>query len=203
MQSTAEFHKVLERISLSCSTNSGLTVLWKMQVGSVKIFLQTAEDLRRLNHRAHCTPPFIKYVEDVVSPHIIRLCLWSCLTNILDHLERAQQCSAPDCFKLISDHPLKPCTGCGLTRYCSRRCQKHAWRHVVSHRNVCSELSRLCAGWDIPKVGIRAELDERPMMPGREYLQGPAASLLLNHFRALALHKMNTLGTDVYLQPVR
>jgi hypothetical protein len=41
-------------------------------------------------------PSFIKYVEDVVSPHIIRLCLWSCLTNILDHLERAQQCSAPD-----------------------------------------------------------------------------------------------------------
>jgi hypothetical protein len=147
-------------------------------------------------------PIFGEQFKDLATPSMVHLSLWIRLGRILDSLEKAQQCCAHDCLSLISEHPLKLYTGCGLARYCSRRCQQRAWRHsTIPHHDVCSELARLCADMDISKINITAELQKRMLMPGGEALQGWPGMLLFNHFRALCMHKMGALGINIHVLP--
>lgn len=43
-----------------------------------------------------------------------------------------------DCRKLLLDPPMLR-SACGITAYCSRKCQKHEWKNL-KHRAVCNAL---------------------------------------------------------------
>jgi hypothetical protein len=144
-------------------------------------------------------PMFKHLYEALAIPAMHHRGLFGRLFGILDSLEKAQRCSAPDCSILISRRPLKLCTGCGLIRYCSRRCQKHAWRHhTLAHHVVCEELAQLFE-MDLPKVNITAGLEKRDVMHDSSWpIDGPAAKAIFHHFRALTIYKMDALGADVH-----
>jgi hypothetical protein len=73
---------------------------------------------------------------------------------LMHHLEIRQRCGAPGCVKTRADGRLRCCTGCRRVMYCSRACQKAAWRHTIAHRDVCQAIPLLCLAMEIPEQGI-------------------------------------------------
>jgi hypothetical protein len=76
----------------------------------------------------------------------------------------SQRCYGPGCIATYADRSktFKRCSGCRVATYCSRKCQKAAWRHpTAAHREVCS-LYRACKDamlpheHDINEAAIRA-----------------------------------------------
>jgi hypothetical protein len=56
------------------------------------------------------------------------------------------RCFCPGCVETFPSvgHTFQACGGCKVAHYCSRRCQKLAWRHAASpHRGVCLDMNRL------------------------------------------------------------
>jgi hypothetical protein len=81
-----------------------------------------------------------------------------------------QRCASPGCFATYanSENHFRTCGGCKIL-YCSRQCQRHAWRHPTSaHRTVCSSMRRLrIALIDYPDtVKHQTKLDRT--MPSKE-----------------------------------
>ncbi|KAI9346939.1 hypothetical protein BDR26DRAFT_89628 [Obelidium mucronatum] len=52
---------------------------------------------------------------------------------------------------------LKKCQGCQDVSYCSRECQKQAWK--PSHKNYCRDISVLKAGDIVRLRGLKAQAD--------------------------------------------
>jgi hypothetical protein len=161
---------------------------------SVKLIVDCGE-LAHLDSTASLRTLFSQEFQKLHDPQLAQLHYWDRAVSVVHSLETAQRCVAPVCLTLISDCALKLCTGCGLTRYCSRRCQKVAWRHAeVPHRDIYSVLARLCVKWNIPQVNIQVSmLNQRPRIPAREHL-APEADLLFPHFWALSILKLDALG---------
>jgi hypothetical protein len=70
------------------------------------------------------------------------------------------RCWSPDCLKTWAGvgRLFQICTGCKMAGYCSRTCQRSAWRHAkVPHRDVCSAL------WTLRVLYIRAQQPEAPV----------------------------------------
>jgi hypothetical protein len=117
---------------------------------------------------------------------------WALLLGLLHYLEVWQQCAAPGCSYTLVDGPLRRCAGCVRVAYCSRACQKRAWKHAIPHRNVCSVLAQLQKKfrppyhnvyfWDVPEelVNSSAEL--------------ALADSALDHFARLVKYNMEILS---------
>ncbi|EPT03311.1 hypothetical protein FOMPIDRAFT_89044 [Fomitopsis schrenkii] len=59
---------------------------------------------------------------------------------------RAQYCFSPECQQTFVDagRPFARCAGCEVLRYCSRECQRQAWKHpTLPHKSVCAKLRAL------------------------------------------------------------
>ncbi|EPS94170.1 hypothetical protein FOMPIDRAFT_1055309 [Fomitopsis schrenkii] len=64
---------------------------------------------------------------------------WACFADFVE----VQYCCAPDCSETCAtlQQPFRRCGGCGVPRYCSRECQRRAWKHAASpHRQFCASL---------------------------------------------------------------
>jgi hypothetical protein len=64
----------------------------------------------------------------------------------------SQRCYGPGCIATYADRSktFKRCSGCCVATYCSRKCQKAAWRHpTAAHREVCG-LYRACKDAMLP-----------------------------------------------------
>ncbi|KAH9919929.1 uncharacterized protein B0H18DRAFT_1213604 [Fomitopsis serialis] len=58
-------------------------------------------------------------------------------------LSTIRRCCAPGCPKTFASaqRTFARCAGCGVPRYCSRECQKHAWKDAAfPHKDVCAKL---------------------------------------------------------------
>jgi hypothetical protein len=112
---------------------------------------------------------------------------------LMQHLEIRQRCGAPGCVKTRADGRLRCCTGCRRVMYCSRACQKAAWRHTIAHRDVCQAIPLLCLAMEIPEQGIfdfmkdfrEGELRTDPTHEGL-YQQ------VLDHFAKLTSYELKT-----------
>ena len=51
-------------------------------------------------------------------------------------------CSSDICLNVESGEPFKKCAGCGIARYCSRKCQKYDWKHG-GHKADCRAVSKV------------------------------------------------------------
>jgi hypothetical protein len=81
--------------------------------------------------------------------------LWKDFLHNVHLLEVMQRCMAPGCAETALTSTLKRCASCKRVRYCSRACQKAAWRHSLSHRLVCYMLSELCDEFSLPRAEVR------------------------------------------------
>ncbi|KAH9835657.1 uncharacterized protein C8Q71DRAFT_89855 [Rhodofomes roseus] len=72
---------------------------------------------------------------------------------------RLRHCCAPECNETFATagRPFSRCAGCGVLRYCSRECQKSAWRNTrTPHKDVCPKLR---------VVRERTKLPREPRVP--------------------------------------
>ncbi|TFY57639.1 hypothetical protein EVJ58_g6906 [Rhodofomes roseus] len=69
----------------------------------------------------------------------------------IDWASTMRCCSAPECHEtfVTVGRRLARCAGCGLLRFCSRACQKKAWKHAkLPHKAVCKKLRVLLERMD-------------------------------------------------------
>ncbi|TFY56389.1 hypothetical protein EVJ58_g7676 [Rhodofomes roseus] len=65
-----------------------------------------------------------------------------------------RRCCAPECPEtfVTAQRTFARCAGCGIPRYCSRECQKLAWKHgTFPHKDVCAKLRMLRDRKNLPK----------------------------------------------------
>jgi hypothetical protein len=104
-----------------------------------------------------------------------------------------QRCYGPGCIATYVDRSkiFKRCSGCCVVKYCSRKCQRAAWRHPkAAHREVCG-LYRACKDAMLPH---EHEIDEAAVrawgaLP-RQQLD--AASANIENLRATQLVRLST-----------
>lgn len=73
---------------------------------------------------------------------------------------RARHCCAPECQETFgaAKRQFAQCSGCGLLRYCSRECQRTAWKYEsLPHKDVCTKLRVLRERTGLPKDRDRWE----------------------------------------------
>jgi hypothetical protein len=120
--------------------------------------------------------------------------IWFKFRRLILHLWEREHCAAPGCrLTSVDCGHLTYCGGCGILRYCSRQCQRRAWRHVAApHRMVCSTLRDI-----IDKLGLRGANRVDALGSLREPL-GPFQSCislakpLLAHEQARTLWEMES-----------
>jgi hypothetical protein len=117
---------------------------------------------------------------------------WARLLELLYYLEVRQQCAAPGCSYTLVDGPLRQCAGCVRVAYCSRACQKHAWKHAIPHRGVCSVLAQLQKELQLPHRDVAYY--DAPDELLDSFLWPPLANIALDHFVQLIQHDMDLLG---------
>jgi hypothetical protein len=105
----------------------------------------------------------------------------------MHHLDIAQRCAAPKCTRTRADGRLKRCSGCLRVCYCSRTCQKNAWRGKISHRSVCSTIEHLCTALDVPEQEV-FKWASIPVLD--RSVSEQSARLVVEHFDLLAARHM-------------
>jgi hypothetical protein len=119
-----------------------------------------------------------------------RLTLWRTLVDILQYHYTRQSCAAPGCDRTTegTGRPFRYCTGCLWVPYCSRRCQKNAWRRAdrVQHRDICPLIRRLRSEIRVPHVSqLRYAMKDIPMLSQNNILM---IQDIIAHFTALTMH---------------
>jgi hypothetical protein len=122
---------------------------------------------------------------------------WYRFTQVVAVQESNQQCSAPGCFVNVWTGSLRRCAGCERVVYCSRACQKAAWRGPVPHRAVCNVIAELSQKLDMPK---------REMIKFRGVVISPSewppieadVDAVNNHFDALTTLRLAHDGKLLY-----
>lgn len=111
---------------------------------------------------------------------------WEKLLMVLTWLDPGenQMCLSPFCHKTLADSRLKQCLGCARVHYCSRTCQKQAWKHsAVPHRVICHVLAALCQDYNIPATGL-SSYELTSSNPGERMESG--GQFVLKHFTTLS-----------------
>jgi hypothetical protein len=115
---------------------------------------------------------------------------------LMQHLEIRQRCGAPGCVTTRADGPLRCCTGCRRVMYCSKACQKAAWRHTIAHRDVCQVIRRLCLAIELPEQGIVDFVKSGELVKGEMLWIDPTHQGLyhqvLDHFAKLTSFELKT-----------
>jgi hypothetical protein len=126
------------------------------------------------------------------------LSLWRRFAFTLEGLAHDQKCASTTCRRFHRTPRL--CMGCGFVRFCSRYCQKQAWRHAeVPHRDICFLLAKARTSINIPSQGLLTDLLSRRSIPASKFFE-PLANMVFDHFRALTELELKNLG-PYHLRP--
>jgi hypothetical protein len=114
--------------------------------------------------------------------------IWDTLIRVLLSLANEQCCAVPGCTATSVDARLRACAGCRRFLYCSRACQRCAWRHgAAPHREGCRAVAGLYKTYRLPDDHLRAWSVEHDVTPaGSGWVA--AATLVTAH-----LHKLTEL----------
>jgi hypothetical protein len=122
-------------------------------------------------------------------PHIV---MWASLLDTLIYLYIRQRCSAPGCMRTSEGHRYSfgYCKGCLRVPYCSRTCQKNAWRREdgLQHRDVCALIRRICTRHKIART--RTARTESPRVPALSDQDVKAVGAINTHFALLTRHEL-------------
>jgi hypothetical protein len=137
---------------------------------------------------SHVSAPFGQIVNTAPEYRDQHVVLWSRLRSALHVLIIRQRCGAPGCSYTPRDGPLWRCSGCEPVHYCSRACQKRAWKRGVAHRNVCSKIVEVTRGLKMHSYDVPAKIVFKPWMAALE----SAAHLVVDHFAKLTDAELET-----------
>jgi hypothetical protein len=111
--------------------------------------------------------------------------VWARLKRVVLILRRYQRCAAPFCHSTFTGNAtrFRYCGGCRRIPYCSRRCQKFAWRYTgAPHRNVCQPLRSVYLHWNL-SLKSRIDLEDLEWDVDTDFVS--AANIAVSHFEAL------------------
>jgi hypothetical protein len=89
---------------------------------------------------------------------------WETLLLGLYRLHNDNKCASPDCARTIasSEPRFWLCGGCRRVVYCSRRCQKQAWKHPSApHRLICGPLRSICTVNHLARNLVLSKIESR------------------------------------------
>jgi hypothetical protein len=116
---------------------------------------------------------------------------WEDVVDILQSRCLGQHCCAPGCSVTPEERgrPLDYCTGCRCITYCSRVCQKEAWRRTdgLQHRNVCGLIRFIRSRHYIPRSS-KPGLATNTCIPDLSPPESTVVNAISAHFAALALY---------------
>jgi hypothetical protein len=118
--------------------------------------------------------------------------------RVLSALEYSSEggcCGSPECTQSSLDvASLRLCGGCRRVTYCSRRCQKIAWRHLTApHRRVCDPIRRVCEENAVPRTRIKVlKLNKTSISERFDEMLGEH---IAEHFDALVRYRMVTFSS--------
>jgi hypothetical protein len=157
MSALVHFLAAFNRLTHKTTAHKDLSVYSCVNglVGCVRLLL---DDFPRL--RSY--PAKFRAIHALVSK-APRISLWQRFHQVVFQLNRSQQCASPECARTFADTgPFRRCERCRRVVYCSRGCQKTAWRHAVApHRDVCEPLRLTCIAYDLDSgsLPLKAEPD--------------------------------------------
>jgi hypothetical protein len=114
-------------------------------------------------------------------------------SQVVSIQELNQQCSAPGCFVNVWTGSLRRCAGCERVVYCSRACQKAAWRGRIPHRTVCKTIAALSQKLSIPKRGIH-EIRDLTISSSEWPSIEANVHAIINHFDELTTLRLANAG---------
>jgi hypothetical protein len=121
---------------------------------------------------------------------------WKNLMQILRVQQVQPHCTAPGCTRTSESHgrPFRTCTGCYWVQYCSRECQKNAWRHSdnLQHRDVCVLLRHISVRF---RLSSSRSLQIAPPCPDMTKEDIVAVRAINKHFASLAMYDIHTRGS--------
>jgi hypothetical protein len=131
----------------------------------------------------------IKHANPVGVPHILA---WTILTDTLRYQYIRQTCAAPGCIRTTEDcgRSFRYCAGCHRVPYCSRACQKNAWRRDdgLGHWKICASLRSICI-----RRGLSHTSELRihpPSVPEFSTTEVKDLYMINEHFQTLVTHAL-------------
>jgi ferredoxin len=145
---------------------------------------------------------FMRDALSLMIPHILP---WARFVDNLNYRHIRQRCSAPGCNLTPELRKLafRYCTGCGRIPYCSRACQKQAWRSkdnagqrkLPEHRDVCGLIRDICSRYNVPRLDLsKLRNGEIPCVPAPVLSEKEMQSVgaINDHFAALTTHQLQS-----------
>jgi hypothetical protein len=122
--------------------------------------------------------------------------LWMCMVETITSGEWGRRCASADCPRTFADPVVfRLCGGCRRVRYCSKGCQKAAWKHhTVPHRGICAVIHHMCSTHGISRtitvVDMSALTASEPASFDRR-----SAHAIVYHFSQHASYRMRKWRT--------
>jgi hypothetical protein len=155
-------------------------------------YSRMAANLAR-DYQAWNSTPSLEFNRYRHMAHFLTPSIWTKLLALFVRLYNSQRCSSPDCARTFADGiaAFGSCSGCNRVAYCSRSCQKAAWKHAAApHRAICSSIRRACRNYDIPRRRLEP-LDYEQQSEPPESFKESIARRILEHFAAQAEYEIN------------
>ncbi|EIN10203.1 hypothetical protein PUNSTDRAFT_125169 [Punctularia strigosozonata HHB-11173 SS5] len=126
-----------------------------------------------------------QFTADLLGAPLDALRSWASLVHRLSATERQAEenprCFGPGCpeTEALLERKLQVCGGCNHMKYCSKECQRQAWKdQIVPHKPICKLIQ-----------GLRARGVREPVWAGENIVQAVASMAeLYPVFQALADH---------------
>jgi hypothetical protein len=181
----------LNRLAHKTSTHNDTDVSNNLHrlVGCVRLLL---DDFPRLRSYA----AQFRVVHALMS-EVPSFSLWQRFHHVVFQLNRSQQCASPECARTFADTgPFRRCERCRRVVYCSRGCQKTAWRHAVApHRDVCEPLRLTCIAYGLDSGSL-------PLTAEPDNFQQDLPRLIVEHKAAQTQYEQGVLREWTHLRHV-
>jgi hypothetical protein len=108
-------------------------------------------------------------------------------------LSYREHCAAPGCRKTFADcGRMSYCDYCRRVRYCSRSCQKRAWKHPAApHRSVCDAIHKVYLALKLSKKYAGSSLAQAGKYPKEFMHLLKDARTISDHIQAQTLWEMS------------
>jgi hypothetical protein len=113
---------------------------------------------------------------------------WKNFVDNICAMQLQAVCAAPECSRTTEQHGrwYRACVGCRRVRYCSRMCQRKAWRRNdgLQHRDACAFIRYICTHHTVAKRGKGGVSYARSLSA----IEMTMIDIVCKHFSALTMY---------------